>query len=300
MSGVYDLSAFQKKDDAGGGDTVPGPYVLAVTAQNLQGVINTSAQLPVIAAFHSDKSQNSQALIGMLSKLVNEHKGRFQLATVDVDENSDVAQAFGVNAVPAAVAILQGQPIPLFQGLPDDAQLTDTIAKILQAASEYGMTGVLDGDADATPPEPEIPPLHKAGLEALEKGDVEAAHAAYSEALAQNPADSEAQTALYQIELIQRIAQMNPDGDTQATQKILTAAQSAPLTDVDSHLKAADLEFSYQRPDAAFRRLIDVIKATSGEEREKARERLLAYFDILGPEQPVVAQARKALANALF
>lgn len=282
------------------GVTVPGPYVVDVTAESLQGVINTSAQLPVVAVFHSAKSANSGTLVQMLEEVAQGHRGRFQLAKVDVDVQIDVAQAFGVNAVPAAVALFQGQPIPLFQGLPEQAQLTQTVDQILQVAAQYGMTAILDGDADASAPEPDIPPLHKEGLEALESGDLAGAHAAYTKALAQNPGDSEAQTALHQVELLQRIAALDVGTDSEEPNKLLTEANDTPLTDVDVHLRAADVEFSYGRPDAAMSRLIDVVRATIGEERDAARERLLAYFDILGPGQELVVAARKELTNALF
>lgn len=312
LGGAYDLSAFQKQTptndglvgetgaDGGGATVVPGPYVVELTSKNLQGAITTSSKLPVIVAFHSARSENSAKLITQLERLAIANQGRFQLAKVDTDENADVAQAFGTDAVPSAAALLQGQPVPLFQGLPDEAQLTETIEKILQAGEQYGLNAVLDGDANATPPEPEIPPLHKEGLEALENGDLDAAHAAYTKAISQNPGDDEAQTALHQVELLQRIAKINPDGDPEAPQKVLLAAHDAPITDLEAQLRAADVEFSFQRPDAAFARLIDVVRATSGDDREAARQRLIAYFDILGPSQDIVVAARKALTNALF
>lgn len=312
LGGAYDLSAFQKQTptndglvgetgaDGVGATVVPGPYVVELTSKNLQGAITTSSKLPVIVAFHSARSENSAKLITQLERLAIANQGRFQLAKVDTDENADVAQAFGTDAVPSAAALLQGQPVPLFQGLPDEAQLTETIEKILQAGEQYGLNAVLDGDANATPPEPEIPPLHKEGLEALENGDLDAAHAAYTKAISQNPGDDEAQTALHQVELLQRIAKINPDGDPEAPQKVLLAAHDAPITDLEAQLRAADVEFSFQRPDAAFARLIDVVRATSGDDREAARQRLIAYFDILGPSQDIVVAARKALTNALF
>lgn len=316
LGGAYDLSAFQKQTPAPAGqtggptgatgagapgaETVAGPYVVELTAENLQGAITISSKLPVIVAFYSAKSDNSAKLITALERLAIANQGRFQLAKVNTDDSADVAQAFGTDAVPSAAALLQGQPIPLFQGLPDDAQISETIAKILEAAAQYGMTAVLDGDADATPPEPEIPPLHREGLEALENGDLDGAHVAYTKAIAQNPADDEAQTALHQVELLQRIAKINPDGDPETPQRVLLEAEGAPMTDVDAQLRAADVEFSYQRPDAAFARLVDVVRVTSGEDREAARQRLVAYFDILGPTEQIVVTARKALTNALF
>lgn len=303
MGGVFDLSTLKKdphNEPAAGGAQIPGPIRLDVTPENLESVIQTAMHLPVLLVFYSERSENSISLVATMDALAAEYKGRFQLGVVDVEAHRDVTAAFGVNAVPAAAAVLQGQPIPLFQGLPDQVQLRDTVEKLLASAAQYGLTGVLDGDPDGTPPEPEVPPLHKEGLEALERGDLEAAHAAYSKALLENPGDGDAKTALYQVELLQRVAQANPDGEAETAQNVLIAAKDAPLTDVTTHLQAADLELAFGRADAAFARLIDVVKATTGDERESVRKRLVELFDIVGVHSDLVMQARKALANALF
>lgn len=286
--------------DLPGGTSVPGPFELAVTSENLETVLQTSMHLPVVLVFHSEKSENSTKLASTMSGLAARFAGRFQLGLVDVDASREVTGAFGISAVPAAAALLQAQPVPLFQGLPDDQQLLDTVEKLLEAAQQYGLNGVLDGDADGTPPEPEIPPLHKEGLEALEVGDLEGAHAAYTKALKESPADSEARTALHQVELLQRVRATNPEGSPQVAESILLKAKDAEMTDVQAHLDAADIEFSYGRPDAAFARLIDVVRNTTDDDRNRARTRLLALFDIAGPHSELVGQARKALTNALF
>ena len=62
----------------------------------------------------------------------------------------------------------------------------------------------------------------------------------------------------------------------------------------------AAVESADGRPDAAFTRLIAAVQRTTGDEREKIRERLIELFQVVGPSDPLVSQARKALANALF
>jgi len=46
--------------------------------------------------------------------------------------------------------------------------------------------------------------------------------------------------------------------------------------------------------------LLGLVRRVSGEDRDAVRERLIEYFDLLGPDDPRVAPARRALANALF
>ena len=52
--------------------------------------------------------------------------------------------------------------------------------------------------------------------------------------------------------------------------------------------------------DSALGRLLTLVKRVSGEERDAVRERLIEYFDILGPDDPRVGPARRELAAALF
>ncbi|MDQ6938298.1 MAG: tetratricopeptide repeat protein, partial [Actinomycetota bacterium] len=37
-----------------------------------------------------------------------------------------------------------------------------------------------------------------------------------------------------------------------------------------------------------------------GDERDVVRDRLVDYFELLGPDEPLVPAARRRLANALF
>ena len=52
--------------------------------------------------------------------------------------------------------------------------------------------------------------------------------------------------------------------------------------------------------DDAFSRLLTVLTTSAGEEKETVRVRLLELFEVVGTDDPRVAQARVALANALF
>lgn len=278
---------------AAGGEKVPGPLVRAITTKDLEGTLQLSQQVLVIVAFHSPRSANSGILIDTLTAYATAKAGVFQLATVNTDECPDIAAAFGVTGVPAALALIMGSPVPLFQGLPGTADIETTVDRCIDAARQYGVVGILDGDVNAQLPERPMLPHHKEGQEALEKGDLETAHAEFTAAIKANPGDQEAHTALLQIELLQTIKDADPTA-------ILDAAREAPLTDVDTHIAAAEIEVAYNRPDAGFARLLDVIRATSGDDRDKARARLVELFDVIGADDPLVKQARKALASALF
>ncbi len=292
LSGLGGQSGPTASTEAAG--VLPGPFVLDVTPENLRTVLETSAGVPVIVVFFAENVEQSVSLAAQLEALAQQAKGHFQLGKVDSVAHPEVAQAFGVTGIPAAVAVMQGQPIPLFQGMPQEGELAPLVNRVLEAASQNGLSGVLDGDQQATPMAPERPPHLAAGLDALDAGDIDKAHAEFTQAIKDNPGDAESKVMLAQVELLQRVRTYeDPLG-------VLQVAAQSGLGDVEAQLAAADVECYSRRAESAFSRLIDVIRVTSGKERDEVRERLLELFAIVGADSPTVTAARRVLASALF
>ena len=70
--------------------------------------------------------------------------------------------------------------------------------------------------------------------------------------------------------------------------------------DFASQMDLADLELMKGNPGAGFAVLINAIKISSGEDRDKLRARLLELFVVVGDSDPEVIKARRDLASALF
>jgi len=130
-----------------------------------------------------------------------------------------------------------------------------------------------------------------AAEQALQDGDYALAAERYQAIVAAEPANVEAALALRQVRLFERIDALDPS--------IAARAEAAP-DDVDAQLGAADLELAGNNVEAAFERLLATLTRTAGDERDRVRERLLEYFDVLGPDDPRVGPARRQLARALF
>ena len=298
LHGAVDLSALARPAQPAGapgadGDAADAPLVSDVTEATFQQTVELSMRVPVVVEVYASYAQGPSAT---LARLAADFGGRFHLARVDVETSPQIAQVFQVQAVPTVVAIVRGQPIPLYQGDHPEEQVRQVLDEVLRVAAQAGVTGTVSGavaeEGEAEPAEPPLPPLHAEALEAIEREDYAAAADAYRRALKENPADHEASAALAQVELIMRTSAA---GGLEA----VTAAQDAPATDVAAHLAAADAEMAAGRQQAAFDRLLAVVRATAGEDREAARLRLVEYFDILG-SHPDVTAARRALASALY
>jgi putative thioredoxin len=52
--------------------------------------------------------------------------------------------------------------------------------------------------------------------------------------------------------------------------------------------------------EAAFDRLLDVVRRTAGEDRDSARKHLVELFAVVGDDDPRVGAARRQLTLALF
>jgi putative thioredoxin len=194
------------------------------------------------------------------------------------------------------IALINGQLAPLFQGVLPKDQVQAAIDQLLKAAVANGMVGRAEPagseQAAAEPPaEPEADPRFAAADAALERGDFEAAREEFDKLLQANPNDTEAQVGKAQAGLFARAAVLDPQS---------TIAAAVGSDDLHSQLAAADVEMITGQVEAAFARLIGMIKKLSGDERDQARLRLLELFETLGNTDERVLKARRDLMTALF
>ncbi|HEY7858351.1 MAG TPA: tetratricopeptide repeat protein, partial [Candidatus Nanopelagicales bacterium] len=220
--------------------------------------------------------------------------GRFVLAKVDVDANPRISQAFQVQSIPSVVAIIKGQPLPLFQGALPEPAVRQYLDELLRVAAENGLgePGPSVGDGEAPEPEPAEDPLLDAAFEAVERGDWDGADAAYQQILAQAPADPDALAGMSQVALLRRTEGTDPVA-------VMAAADAAPDS-LPAQALAADVELLSGRTEAAFARLVALVRRSAGDERTAARDHLLDLFRLVGDHDPSVAKARMSLASALF
>lgn len=267
--------------------------VVEVTEFSFQSFAERSLELPVFLLLCSRLAPQCAELRTRVERIARAFAGRLVLGVADVDAQPGIAQAFQVNAVPAMLAIVGGRPLPLFQGSPEDDQLRGVFTQVLQIAAEAGVGRGPDASGGPAPePEPQpLPPLHQEAYDAIERGDYAAAIAAYDKALKENPKDADARAGRAQVGLLQRTENADP-------RAVLTAAVERPQ-DVEAQLAAADVEILSAQIEAAFSRLLDLIRSLPAAERDPVRVRLIELFEIVGGTDPRVIQARKDLASAL-
>jgi putative thioredoxin len=302
--GAVDLSALAARSQAPAGSTngaaAASGVVIEVTEATFQAeVLERSMSVPVVIDFWADWCQPCKQLSPILEKLAREHDGRVLLAKIDVDANQQLGAAFQVQSIPSVFAVLKGQPVPLFQGAMPEPQVREVFEQLLKVAAANGVSGRLevqtagpDVEVEGEQAEPPHDPRYDAAYDAIERGDFDAAAAAYRGLLAESPGDADAKAGLAQVELFRRTSKVD-------SASALGAADQRP-GDVEAQLVAADVDMVGGRVDEAFGRLVDTVRRVGGDDRDRVRARLLELFEIVGLSDPRVVKARSALARALF
>lgn len=305
LRGAVDLSSLRNRPAAPSGEapqsagrSEQGGLVFDVTDATFGQVLELSKTVPVVVDLWAEWCGPCKQLSPILEKVVTELAGRVVLAKVDVDANPQLAQSFRAQSIPMVVALIAGQPAPMFTGAVPEEQVRQVFDQLLQVAAQNGVTGTVPtGDAEpadetAEPQEAPLPPLHAAAFEAIEKGDYAAAITAYEKALAENPRDDDARAGLGQVRLLDRVQGVD-------LQEARAAAAGNPQ-DVQAQFVVADLDISGGHVEDAFGRLLDLFAGLPSDERAPVRERLVELFGLIGADDPRVTAARNRLSSLLF
>src|SRR3954447_13210548 len=305
--GAIDLSALKRPaapapggaagGASAGGDGAGGPYSVDLDEQNIQRHLEASMNAPVVLAVYSpSRDPESSRLADDLDVLADEFEGRFLLGKVDVDATPQLAQALQIPSVPLVALVVQGRMMPLLQDTPPLEDLRDLLTQVLQQMVTQGVTGrhqPLAVAADpADPSQIHADPRYIAAENALAAGDLDGAVAEYQRLVDLNPGDTEAAGGLAMAKVLQR----TKDVDAAAAR----AEAAANRDDVDAQTLCADLDMLGGHVEDAFNRLIDVVRRTSGPERDRVRTHLIGLFAAVGNDDPRVLKGRQALASALF
>src|ERR1022692_558081 len=319
LYGAVDLGARQaaaqrSQQAASRTDGPDGPQasnVIDVTEETFNvEVVERSRSAPVILDLWAEWCGPCKQLSPVLEKLAIEADGAWVLAKVDIDANPQLRAALQVQSIPMVMAVVGGQVVDGFLGAMPEAQVRQWIGQVMQVADQLGLPQGAAG-TDAGPddgpggpggyppgmrggPGPGDPaePAFEEAQQAMERGDLDGAAAAFERVLAASPGHPVAALGLAQVDLIRRV---NSYDQAQVRRD---AAENPD--DVEAQGRVADIDLTTGRIEEAFDRLLGTVRRTSGEDRDRARRHLISLFEIFPPRDPRVAKARSTLSTLLF
>jgi putative thioredoxin len=282
------------------------PWIIDTTTARFEAdVIHASSERPIIVDFWAPWCQPCRQLGPILEKLANEYKGRFTLAKVNVDENQEVAAAFGVQSIPYVAAVRDGRLAAEFVGVYPEEKLREWLAPLLPSKAEE---------------------LLKKGR-ALESSDAKAALAAYREAAELDPKLDAARVALARMLLklnqddecrkiiadLESRGYLEPEAEKVKSQLELraAAAEAGPLdearkaataapNDLALQLKLADALAVANRHEEALQICLSIVQKDKSALGGEAKNTMLRIFDTLGAGSDLVGIYRRKLATALY
>ena len=279
-------------------------YVFEVTQHNFASVIEASQQVPVLVDFWADWCQPCQQLIPMLTRLAQEYRGRFILAKVNADAEQALAGHFRVRSLPTVIVVWQGQIVEQLVGLQPESVYRQIIERLTASPGDQLQEQV----------------------EALwEHGRRQEAVSLLREALKQE------ESVELKVMLAEKLLQLDQGGEArqllqslpaeeqerQPASGLLARLQFADLAEGAPDRRALEQRVQSDPTDSAARRqlaarcvlagdyqaaleqFMEILRRDPKFEDEAGRKGLIAIFEILGNENPLVTAYRRRMFSLL-
>ncbi|HSI06020.1 MAG: tetratricopeptide repeat protein [Myxococcota bacterium] len=254
-------------------------------------ILEPSRKRPVLVDFWAPWCGPCRTLGPVLDRVAAKNPTRFTLVKVDTDQHQDIAARFRVQSIPAVKLFDQAKVIAEFVGALPEREVLAWLDRVLPTD---------EGRALA------------AAKEAMHKGDRAAALAALHGRIHEDTKSSEAR-ALYAVlayfehrEHALALAATVREGDVGFD----LASAVTELDGLDDKVEGKpEAVASYQRGIASFKAAnfgeaaaawIESMKLSRQVAQDGAKRALIALFKLLGEQDPVTLEYRRAFASALY
>ncbi len=93
------------------------------------------SELPVLVDFFATWCGPCKMLGPVLDQVAKSHEGRAKVLKVDIDEDPELAERFGITAVPTLILFHRGQPVQKVMGMQSPRQLSALLDAVASPVS---------------------------------------------------------------------------------------------------------------------------------------------------------------------
>ena len=282
------------------------PYVFEVNQQNFAAVVvENSQRVPVLVDFWADWCQPCQTLTPLLTKLAQEYRGGFILAKVDAEAEQGLAGHFRVRSLPTVMVVWQGQIVDQMVGVQPESAYRAVIDQLRADPGDQILEQV-DALWQHGRQKQAVELLREALKHEPDRVELKVALA---DKLVQLDRGEEARTLLQSLPAEERDRQ--PASGLLARLQFADLAQGAPdLATLEAKVRAKPDDSAARRQlaaryvlagnyEAALEQFMDILRRDPQFGDEAGRKGLIALFEMLGNENPLVITYRRRMFSLL-
>ena len=268
-------------------------------------VLDASNEAPVLVDFWAPWCGPCKNLMPVLEKLAEEYQGGFKLAKVNIDEQQQLAQQFGVRSVPTVKVVKNGQIVDEFMGAQPESSIRELLGKHVMRESDSLMASALQkydsGDKSAIQeminiinddPANNNIRLHYVNvlLNEEQHDDARMILQSLPEEIREKP---EVKSLLSRLEVMTMASEFG-DLDT-----LIKTVEQEP-NNCEARHNLSTVYIANGNFEAALEQLLEIMKRDRSFNDDAGRKDMLRIFEMLGNSGPLVSAYRKKMASLLY
>lgn len=283
-------------------DTLASPYIVEGTTDNFKAiVVENSAQGPVLVNFWSKKAGPCLRQYPILDKLVHHYAGRVLLVNVDTENEFVFTKEYGITSVPTLKLFRDGQVVETLYGYQSEGDLQklldryvarDSDQLLLQAIKHFTegkLSRAYETITEAIVEDPANPRLPLAMCKLLRhEGRFEEAMRLLDALPKEIRSDEEIAQYYHIIEFCLQ-SDMSRELDEMIGQLETTPEDISLLQQLVAHF------VMHKQYEQALQHLIRIMDIDQAYDENYAQKAMLKIFNILGHDNPLVADNRSNL-----
>jgi putative thioredoxin len=280
-------------------------WTIEVNEENFEAeVLARSTEVPVLVDFWAEWCGPCKVLGPVLEKLAGEYAGEFILAKVNVDENQQLAGAFGIQGIPAVKLFRDGDLASEFTGALPEPMVREFLSKFLPTAADKEALAAAELEAAGQADEA------KSAYRAILAGDPNHTQALLGLArLAMNAGDNDAaRNYLDQVSIVdderkeadRLLARLDLQAGGAENESVLREKIAADPNNLEARFELAQTLAGVEKYDEALGEFLQVVKADRKFKDDGARKAMVQIFEVLGSDDPLTDKYRTELAAVLF